>query len=33
MPKVKPPHTSKFRNILHEYAIEFTSRPKAEVLC
>jgi len=32
MPKVKQPNSSKVRNILHEYASEFTSTPKAAAL-
>jgi len=33
MPKVKQPKSSKFRNILHEYAFEFTSTCKGEIFC
>jgi len=33
MPKVKQPNSSKIRCILHEYASEFTSTPKGELVC
>jgi len=33
MPKVKQPNSSKIRGILHEYASEFTSTPKGELVC
>jgi len=33
MPKVKQPNSSKFRNILHEYASEFTSTCEGEIFC
>jgi len=33
MPKVKQLNSSKFRNILYEYASEFTSTRKVEIFC
>jgi len=33
MPKVKELNSSKFRNILHGYASEFTSTRKGEIFC
>jgi len=33
MPKVKQPNSSKFQNMLYEYATEFTSTRKGEIFC
>jgi len=33
MPRVKQPNYSEVRNILHEYASEFTSTPQGELFC
>jgi len=33
MPEVKQPNSSKFQNILYEYASEFSSTRKGEIFC